>query len=204
MEINSKDSNDVNIQAAQSILVFLEKDLSEFNKYKQNINQDYIQKSYELIEKINTLRSSKNSSNDSSKDYDILAEIELFSDLNNIITEIKEIAKFVFSDSPEKLSNYIIMNKSIEKPTKIIGLEYSHSTENFTWKPNSSSNLYQLQFSKGTINDELNWEEAFMGPVTNLHFVPEESGDYCFRVLGFNDSGLGEPSDVLELYFGRY
>lgn len=96
------------------------------------------------------------------------------------------------------------MSKTIEKPSKISGLEYSHSTETFTWKPNTSSNLYQLQFSNGPINDDMNWEEAFMGPVTSLHFIPETPGDYCFRVLGFNDSGFGEPSEVLELYFGRY
>lgn len=195
MYINSKESNDENIQSAKKILIFLEQDLSNFSKYKENINQEYIQNTYKLLEKIDAFYSSK--------DYDILVEIELFSDLGNIVTEIKEMAKFVFIDNQDKLSNYIIMNKTIEKPTKISGLEYSHSTEHFTWKPNSSSNLYQVQFSLGTINEEMNWEEAFMGPVTSLHFVPETPGDYCFRVLGFNDSGLGVPSDVLELYFGR-
>ena len=184
------------IANAEIILECFKEDLTSFTTINVSMDLDFVDKLEKSIQKLNNNISNVQQINDE--------QILELNSLFNLISEIKNVAKYIFSDNPSKLSRYINMNKNISLPDKPKKLEYFHATEEFKWEPSENSALYQLQFAFESTETETNWEEAVMTPVSNIHFVPEKAGDYKFRVIGFNGAGFGEPSDIVEMYFGKY
>lgn len=184
------------IASAEIILEYLKEDLTFFTSLHDAMDVVFVDKLEKSIQKLNNTTSIIQPINDE--------QILELNSLYNLISEIKNVAKYIFSDNPTKLSRYINMNKNLSLPEKPKKLEYFHATEEFKWEPSENSTLYQLQFAYESTETETNWEEAVMTPVSNIHFVPEKAGDYKFRVIGFNGAGFGEPSDIVEMYFGRY
>lgn len=196
MERNYQISDKQLISNAKIYLENLKIDLDVFTTLHNKLDVAYIDKLEKFIDDLDNLTTVFQPMND--------AHINELNELNNLIIEIRNVAKFIFADNPQKLNNYIKMPKIKELPVAPKGLEYFHATEEFSWEPVEGATLYQLQYTTSPINSESEWEEIVMTPVSNMLFTPEEAGDYAFRVRGFNESGFGEPSEVLEMYFGKY